>query len=76
MPQITMGALAWLSMTSVLTLVQAVAIPVSSPDLETRATTGKRGLPYNSGPLANLYNSYSQITWGYNWGYPANGLST
>jgi len=37
---------------------------------------GKRGLAYNDASLANLFEGYSQVTWGYNWGYPASGLSS
>lgn len=32
------------------------------------ATSGKRGLPYNSAALVNsLFSQYSQITWAYDW---------
>ena len=37
--------------------------------------TGKRGLAYSDANLANDFVDYSSITWGYNWGYPAHGLS-
>ena len=35
---------------------------------------GKRGLNYNNATWANYFTGYPQITWGYNWGWPSNGL--
>ena len=35
---------------------------------------GKRGLNYNNATWANYFKGYPQITWGYNWGWPSNGL--
>ncbi len=40
----------------------------------TAAAQGKRGLNYNNAAWANYFRGYSQITWGYNWGWPSNGL--
>ncbi|KAL4865306.1 hypothetical protein BDV12DRAFT_200249 [Aspergillus spectabilis] len=37
---------------------------------------GKRGLAYNDGALANLFSEYSQVTWGYNWGFHRNGADS
>ena len=34
---------------------------------------GKRGLSYNDATWANYFVN-SQVTWGYNWGWPSNGL--
>lgn len=65
----------WLLMTSVYSQVQAAAVPASIQDVKTRATSGKRGLAYDDGTLANVFAGNSQITWGYNWGYPSKGLS-
>jgi len=42
----------------------------------TATAQGKRGLAYNDATLANLFEGYDQITWGYNWGFPSSGLST
>lgn len=42
--------------------------------------TGKRGLAYNNNnaggnaEYANLFASYSKVTWGYDWGFPAFNL--
>ncbi|TAQ86806.1 hypothetical protein B7494_g4888 [Chlorociboria aeruginascens] len=35
---------------------------------------GKRGLNYNNATWANYFVGYPQVTWGYNWGWPSNGL--
>jgi hypothetical protein len=35
---------------------------------------GKRGLTYNNATWANYFTGNSQVTWGYNWGWPSNGL--
>lgn len=35
---------------------------------------GKRGLNYNNGTWANYFKGNPQVTWGYNWGWPSNGL--
>lgn len=40
------------------------------------AVAGKRGLAYNSATYANLFKGNKQVTWGYNWGYPSNGLDS
>lgn len=40
------------------------------------AAVGQRGLAYNNATLANEFSSVSGVTWGYNWGYPSNGLDT
>jgi len=37
---------------------------------------GKRGLNYNNATWANYFAGYPQITWGYNWGWPSNGLDS
>jgi hypothetical protein len=38
------------------------------------AAQGKRGLSYNNANWANYFKGYPQVTWGYNWGWPSNGL--
>jgi hypothetical protein len=38
------------------------------------AAQGKRGLNYNDAAWANYFVGYPKITWGYNWGWPSNGL--
>ena len=38
------------------------------------AVAGKRGLNYNNATWANYFKGYPQVTWGYNWGWPSNGL--
>lgn len=35
---------------------------------------GKRGLTYNDADWANYFKGYFQVTWGYDWGWPSNGL--
>jgi hypothetical protein len=40
------------------------------------AVAGKRGLAYNNATLANMFQGYNQVTWGYNWGYPSGGLDS
>lgn len=43
---------------------------------------GKRGLayndnnPYGDATLANMFKSYSKISWGYDWGFPSHGLAS
>jgi hypothetical protein len=45
--------------------------------LTAKATAqGKRGLNYNNATWANYFAGYPQITWGYNWGWPSNGLDS
>lgn len=61
-----------------LTVLAATALSAplsSSSPVQERTVAGKRGVVYTSSSLANLFESYPQITWGYNWGYPSNGLS-
>ncbi|KAG4028447.1 hypothetical protein MFRU_021g00380 [Monilinia fructicola] len=44
--------------------------------------SGKRGLaydrnnPFGDATFANLFKSYSKITWGYDWGFPSWGLDS
>jgi hypothetical protein len=40
------------------------------------ASQGKRGLNYNNATWANYFVGHQQITWGYNWGWPSNGLDS
>ena len=42
----------------------------------TNVSTTKRGLGYTSSQYSNYFNGFPSITWGYNWGFPSNGLST
>src|ERR1700761_6186442 len=37
---------------------------------------GKRGLNYNNATWANFFKGNPQVTWGYNWGWPSNGLDS
>lgn len=51
------------------------ALAVGLLALATTATAqGKRGLNYNNATWANYFKGYPQVTWGYNWGWPSNGL--
>ena len=65
--------MAGLAALSLLSIVNAAPVEV----LEERqsATSGKRGLPFNSESLANMFSSSSEVTWAYNWNYISNGLS-
>lgn len=38
------------------------------------AASGKRGLNYNDATWANYFVGHAEVTWGYNWGWPSNGL--
>ena len=38
--------------------------------------TGKRGLAYSNATWANYFKGSSEVTWGYNWGWPSNGLDS
>jgi len=40
------------------------------------AAAGKRGLNYNNAVWANYFKGSPQVTWGYNWGWPSNGLDS
>jgi hypothetical protein len=48
----------------------------------TAAGTGKRGAAYNNNndygdaTYANMLSNYSQVTWGYDWGFPSYNLSS
>jgi hypothetical protein len=53
------------------TFVLVAAFTVGSTSAQ-----GKRGLNYNNATWANYFQGYPQITWGYNWGWPSNGLSS
>jgi hypothetical protein len=48
----------------------------STPSTSTGPVMGKRGLAYTNATQANLMKGYPKITWGYNWGYPSNGLDS
>lgn len=54
------------------------AKPATAKASTTAASTGKRGLAYNSNTLANHFagGSNSQISWGYNWDSASAGLSS
>jgi hypothetical protein len=43
--------------------------------LDIASASAKRGLTYSNSSVANEFLAYPSITWGYDWGYPANGLS-
>jgi hypothetical protein len=48
----------------------------------TTTHSGKRGLAYNNNnpdnnaTYANLFESYSSVSWGYDWGFPSYGLDS
>lgn len=59
-------------------LVSLTCFPgiLATPVARRSSPAGKRGLPYNSAAVADLFAEYSdQITWAYNWGYNSEGLS-
>lgn len=59
-----------------MTFSQASSLVVFILTLAPRVTaaSGKRGLSYNDATWANYFAGNSEITWGYNWGWPSNGL--
>lgn len=58
------------------------SMSASTPTATPTLGAGKRGLAYNNNnpganaEYANLFEGYSKVTWGYDWGYPSYGLSS
>lgn len=61
-----------------MTLSRTSQLAVAALALATKASAaaGKRGLSYNDANLANLFVGKAEVTWGYNWGLPSNGLDS
>jgi hypothetical protein len=59
-----------------MTFSRASQLAVAALALASKATAaaGKRGLNYNNATWANYFVGNDEITWGYNWGWPSNGL--
>ena len=53
----------------------ALALPLLSLTPSALASP-QRGLGYNDVTWADWFSEYSDVTWGYNWGYPSQGLSS
>ncbi|KAM0257838.1 hypothetical protein ACHAQJ_004142 [Trichoderma viride] len=49
----------------------------ASPPPSSGGSSGKRGMAYNDGTLANAFGALSgKISWGYNWGFYPSGIDT
>lgn len=71
------------SVTPIASVVADVAVDAYSTTSSSAAassssssSSGKRGVAYNDATLASIFESSSEVTWGYNWGQSSSGLSS